>query len=192
MTGISLHLCQVRVRDSRNSVTSSCAHWLKFVEILNTANMTQHSLPCRDLVSYLLRTPHAFKVLFPQFIPLSLTRIAGLSSSSLRCFKMPRFQNNYSVLWFLARLSPSCKFSCRLQAWSLTKQHSFRLHGLTWCQLVWYLRTQSGRSKTMMAYVRRRHFRKLVIHSTCYAGRLRLDGNIFSFVILDLELMVLY
>ena len=80
-----------------------------------------------------------------------------------------RLHNKCWVLCFLARLSLSCKISSfLLHGWPLSKQHSFRLHGVTCCQLIWFFRTQSGRSsKGMIAFVRRCHchFQRWLTHS---------------------------
>ena len=86
----------------------------------------------------------------------------GSSSSPLQWpMKTPiRLNNKCWVLCFLARLSLSCKIPGRiLHGWLSSKQHSFRLHGVTCCQIIWFFRNQSGRSsKSMIAFVRRCHY----------------------------------
>ena len=81
-----------------------------------------------------------------------------------------RLNNIYWLVCFLARLSPSCKISGRLlHGWPLSKQHSFRLHGVTLCQMIWFFRSQSGRSsKSMIVFVRPCHCYltpKMITHS---------------------------
>ena len=70
-----------------------------------------------------------------------------------------RLHNKCWVLCSLARLSLSCKVSDPfLHGWPLSKELSFRLHGVTSCQIIWFFRTQSGRSsKSMIALVRLCH-----------------------------------
>ena len=86
----------------------------------------------------------------------------GSSSSPLQWpMKTPIWQHN--ICWaicFLAQLSLSCKISSRfLYCWLLSKQHSFRLHGVTCCQMIWFFRAQSGRSsRSMVVFVRRCHY----------------------------------
>ena len=119
----------------------------------------------RDLFSYKSRTPKS--------VYLTLIPPKG-SSSPLQWLLTPPFRlyNKYSVVCFLARLLLSCKISDRfLHGWPLSKQHSFRLHGITCGQMVWFLRNQSGRSsKSMIVFVCSlsltfESFSKMITHS---------------------------
>lgn len=88
-----------------------------------------------------------------QFIP---TKIVGVAFP-LRWLNLetPALHDRCLLLCSLGPLSPSCRFLvtfCKFTLWANT---TFRLHGITCCQAVWYLRTQSDRSsKSMKAFVR--------------------------------------
>ena len=120
-------------------------------------------------------------------ISASLYIPTGSLSSLPQWLMNPSFRLNdkHWLLCFLARLSLSCKISGRfLHGWPLSKQHSFRIHGVTCCQIVWFFRNQSGRSsKRMVAFVRPCHChlipKMMLTHS---AGRLRLACNLFSLI----------
>ena len=136
----------------------------------------------------------------PAELPLAsvyLTVIPTGSSSSLQwLMKSPiRLNNKCWLLCFLARLSLSCKISGRFpHAWPLSEQHSFRLHGVTCCQMIWFFRNQFGRSsKSTITFVCPCHcyFQRWLIDDcpfmqaifvwlvicSCSSSSIRLDGN---------------
>ena len=81
-----------------------------------------------------------------------------------------RLHNKCWVLCFLGRLSLSCRVSSFSSAWLTFERTALflRRHGVTCCQLIWFFRTQSGRSsKGMIAFVRRcpLSFPKMMTHS---------------------------
>ena len=111
-----------------------------------------------DKICYLIN-PSVSILASVQFTVISTP--AGLSSSPLQWLMTTpiRLHNKCWVLCSLAQLSLSCKVSdLFLHGWPLSKEHSFRLHGVTSCQIIWFFRTQSGRSsKSMIALVRLCH-----------------------------------
>ena len=132
-------------------ISDSISFQLTHIQSVSAPTMTRYVL------LYELRTPYSAPILASVYLTVISTSSFPLQSWLLKL--SIRMNNKRWVLCFLARLSLSCKFSDRfLHGRPLSKQHPFRLHGITCCQMIWFFRAQSGRSsKNIKALVRRCH-----------------------------------